>query len=165
MDTTHSGSSLAFNSDNERRFQKMLPHYPEREAACIPALHLALRQWGHLSAEVIEYVAGRLSLPPSKVLAVQSFYTMLNREPLGRHNIQVCQTLSCALAGADGLIEHLEKRLGIHCGQTTPDGRFTISTAECLASCGTAPVVQVNVDEYEENVTAEKLDRLLERLK
>jgi NADH-quinone oxidoreductase subunit E len=157
--------AIAFNEDIERRFQRMLPHYPDSEAALIPALHLALEQYGHLSEEVMEYVASRLNLPPSKVLAVQSFYTMLNRDRLGRYNIQVCRTLSCALAGAENIVTHLEKRLGIKCGETTPDGKFTLSTAECLASCGTAPVLQVNVENYDENLTLEKVDQILERLR
>lgn len=106
-------TDLAFSQDNEARFQKMLPHYPDREAALIPTLHMALRQFGALSEEVVHFVAGKLSLPPSKVLAVISFYTMLHREEKGRYNIQVCRTLSCALAGADEVIAHLEKKLGI----------------------------------------------------
>ncbi len=165
MVTSNGSASIAFHEENERRFQKLLPHYPDREAALIPALHLALEQFGHLSADVMEYVAARLKLPPSKVLSVSSFYTMLHRESLGRYNIQVCRTLSCALAGSEKLIDHLEKRLGIKVGQTTSDGKFTLSTAECLASCGTAPVIQVNTDVYDENVSLEKVDEILARLR
>lgn len=156
-------AAVAFNDENERRFQKLLPHYPDREAALIPTLHLALNQFGHLSEATVHYVAGRLDLPPSKVLAVISFYTMLNREPRGKYNIQICQTLSCALMGAEDIVAHLEKKLGVHPGGTTADGKFTLSTAECLASCGTAPVLQINVEELDENLTIEKVDQILSR--
>lgn len=154
---------LAFSAENERWFQKMLPQYPDREAALIPTLHRALNQFGALSEDVIHFVADKLELPISKVLAVISFYTMLKREPQGKYNVQVCRTLSCALMGAEELIAHLEKKLGIHLGETTPDGRFTLSTAECLASCGTAPVLQINVEELDENLTIEKVDSILAR--
>lgn len=156
-------TDLAFSQDNEARFQKMLPHYPDREAALIPTLHMALRQFGALSEEVVHFVAGKLSLPPSKVLAVISFYTMLHREEKGRYNIQVCRTLSCALAGADEVIAHLEKKLGIKAGETTADGKFSITAVECLASCGSAPVLQINLDEYDENLTIAQVDQVLAR--
>ena len=160
----HGGASqLSFSAENERWFQNMLPQYPDREAALIPTLHRSLKQFGALSEDVIHFVAGKLELPVSKVLAVISFYTMLKREPLGKYNIQVCRTLSCALLGAEDLVAHLEKKLGIHVGETTPDGRFTLSTAECLASCGTAPVLQINVEELDENLTIEKVDSILAR--
>lgn len=156
-------SALRFAPELEARFQKMLPHYPVRSAVLIPTLHLALKQWGHLSDEVVTFVAEKVGVAPSEVLGVISFYTMLHREPLGKYNIQVCQTLSCALAGAEGLVEHLEKKLGIKVGETTPDGLFSLSTAECLASCGTAPVIQVNVEELDENLTFERVDQVIER--
>lgn len=156
-------STLSFTPELEARFQKMLPHYPVRSAVLIPTLHLALKQWGHLSDEVVAFVSEKVGVAPSECLGVISFYTMLHREPLGRYNIQVCQTLSCALAGAEGLVAHLEKKLGIRVGETTSDGLFTLSTAECLASCGTAPVLQVNVEELDENLTFETVDAVIDR--
>ncbi|MFM7203960.1 MAG: NADH-quinone oxidoreductase subunit NuoE [Myxococcota bacterium] len=156
-------TDLAFSRDNEAHFQKMLPHYPDREAALIPTLHLALRQFGALSEDVVHFVAGKLDLPPSKVLAVISFYTMLHREEKGRYNIQVCRTLSCALAGAEEIIAHLENKLGIKIGETTADGKYSITAVECLASCGSAPVLQINLDEYDENLTIAQVDQVLAR--
>ncbi len=164
METSDKHEKIAFNEENERRFQKLLPHYPTREAALIPALHLALEQYGYVSREVMAYVAERLDVPLSKVLGVASFYTMLNMDPVGRYHIQVCRTLSCALRGAEDVVAHLEKRLGIKVGETTPDGKFTLSEVECLASCGSGPVLQVNNEEYEENLTLEKIDAILDRL-
>ena len=93
-----------------------------------------------------------------------SFYTMFHRKPVGRHVVQVCRTLSCALMGADELFEHLTRKLGVGPGETTSDGRFTLKCVECLASCGTAPVVQIN-DDYYENLTPAGLDRVLDGLK
>ncbi len=164
METSDKPAKIAFSEENERRFQRLLPHYPNREAAMIPALHLLLEQYGFVSREVMAYVAERLEVPLSKVLAVASFYTMLNMERVGRYHIQVCRTLSCALRGSEEILAHLEKRLGIKAGETTPDGKFTLSTVECLASCGTGPVLQINRDQYEESLTVEKIDAILDRL-
>jgi NADH-quinone oxidoreductase subunit E len=92
-----------------------------------------------------------------------TFYTLFNKEPVGKHQVWVCQTLSCALRGSDEILHHCEKRLGISPGQTTKDGKVTLRTAECLASCGTAPMMQVDKDYYE-NLTTAEVDRILDRL-
>jgi len=115
------------------------------------------------SAEVLCELAEIFRLTPNEVHEVASFYTMLFRKPVGRYVIWVCTNISCMLCGAEGILAHLESRLGIRPGETTPDGRFTLMEAECLASCGTAPVVQIN-DDYYENLTLEKLDRILDGL-
>jgi NADH-quinone oxidoreductase E subunit len=101
---------------------------------------------------------------PARVLGVVSFYTLYNMKPVGRHHIQVCRTLPCALRGAENVTRLLKKKLGIEPGQTTADGRFTLSEVECLASCGTAPMMQVN-DDYYENLTEEKIDEILDGMK
>ncbi len=157
-----SNETLAFNERNEGRIARLLPHYPRREAALIPVLHIASEQFGHLSDPVIELVARTLDVPPSKVLSVISFYTMLSRDKRGKYHIQVCRTLSCALRGSEKILEHLQNKLGIRPGETTEDGLFTLSTAECLASCGTAPVLQINNENYDENLTIERVDEILE---
>jgi NADH-quinone oxidoreductase subunit E len=108
----------------------------------------------------MECLAVELGLPVSEVRAVATFYTMFNKEPVGRYHIQVCQNLTCSLLGAESLITYLEKRLGIAAGQTSSDGKFTLSRVECLGSCGTGPVMQIN-DDYYENLTAERIDRIL----
>ena len=125
-------------------------------------LHLCQEQEGYVGDEVIEYVSRRLDLPPAHVKGVVTFYTLFNQHPVGKHQVWVCRTLPCALRGAYDVIEHCEKRLGIKCGETTPDGKVTLRTAECLASCGTAPMMQVDKD-YHENLTRERVDAILER--
>jgi NADH:ubiquinone oxidoreductase subunit E len=104
-----------------------------------------------------------LDLPPVRIYEVATFYTMLRTRPCGKYLLQVCRSLSCCLVGGEGVLHHIEKRLGIHDGQTTPDGTFTLMTVECLGSCGTGPVVQIN-DDYHESLTVESLDRLLDSL-
>src|SRR4249919_629450 len=130
----------------------------------LPVLYLAQREFGHLGPEAIEYVAKLMDQAPVRVLGVVTFYTMYNMKPIGRHHIQVCRTLPCALRGAEQVTLYLKQKLGIELGQTTPDGRFTLSEVECLASCGTAPMMQVN-DDYYENLTEEKITELLESMK
>jgi NADH-quinone oxidoreductase subunit E len=112
---------------------------------------------------VIEFVAKRLDLSTAHVEGVVTFYSLFNREPPGRHQVWVCRTLSCALRGSDAILEHCQKRLGVGVGQTTADGRFTLRTAECLASCGTAPMMQVDKTYYEQ-LTVERVDQILSAL-
>jgi len=156
--------AVEFSPETLKEFQATVARYPKKEAAMLPVLYLAQREFGHLGAEAIDYVAKLMDQAPARVYGVVSFYTMYNMAPIGRHHIQVCRTLPCALRGAEEVTEFLKKKLGIECGQTTPDGRFTLSEVECLASCGTAPMMQVN-DDYYENLTAEKIDQILEGMK
>jgi NADH-quinone oxidoreductase subunit E len=156
--------ALEFSPETLKEFEAAVARYPKKEAAMLPVLYLAQREFGHLGPEAIEYVAKLMDQAPARVQGVVSFYTMFNMKPIGRHHIQVCRTLPCALRGAEEVTEFLKKKLGIDCGQTTPDGRFTLSEVECLASCGTAPMMQVN-DEYYENLTEEKINALLDVLK
>ena len=130
----------------------------------LPVLYLAQEEFGCLSPEAIRYVAQIMGQSPARVQGVVSFYTMLNTKPIGRHHIQVCRTLSCALRGAEKITGLIKKTLGIEPGQTTADGRFTLSEVECLASCGTAPMMQIN-DQYYENLTEEKVTEILQKLK
>jgi NADH-quinone oxidoreductase E subunit len=138
--------------------------YPVREAALVPVLVLAQKEFGYLSPEVITYVSDLMRLPRARIYGTATFYSMLNLEPLGKHHIQLCRTLPCALRGSERILGHLETRLGIKPGETTADGRFTLSEVECLASCGTAPMMQID-DDYHENLTEDKIDRLLSELK
>jgi NADH-quinone oxidoreductase E subunit len=100
---------------------------------------------------------------PAEIEGVATFYTMYNRVPVGKYHVQICRNISCSLLGAEHLIEHVSKKLGVRPGETTPDGKFTLAKVECLGSCGTAPVMQVN-DEYHENLTVESIDRILDQL-
>jgi len=154
----------AFSEENEARLQALLGRYPDRRAALIPALVLANRQFGYLSREVMEYVAMRLGLPESYVLNTATFYTLLHKHPVGRYHIQVCVNVSCYLRDADHLADHLKRILGIGFGEVTPDGLFSLEGVQCLASCGTAPAIQVN-DDYHEQMTVEKVERLIESLR
>jgi NADH-quinone oxidoreductase E subunit len=156
--------SLAFSEKTRARHERMLARYPNREAAILPTLHLAQREFGHLTGEAIDYVASLLGFTPARIEGVATFYTMYNRKPVGKYHLQICRNLSCSLMGAEHLIEHVSGKLGVGPGETTADGRFTLSTVECLGSCGTAPVMQVN-DDYYEDLSEEKVDAILDGLR
>ena len=155
---------VAFTPDREQRFQDLLGRYPTKMAALVPTLYLAQEQWGHLSLEVMKYVAERLELPVSQVLNTATFYTLLYKRPVGRYVIQVCTNVSCYLRGCDAILNALRDKLGIEPGETTPDGLFTLEEVECIASCGTAPALQVNL-EYHENMTPEAAVALVDELR
>ena len=155
--------AVEFSPEAKAKFDRILPRYPIKRAAIMPTLWLAQEEFGWLSHDVLEYVAGLLELSPAFVASVASFYTMYYRQPMGRHHVQVCTNLSCALVGAERIVDCLRRRLGIEVGQTTADGRFSLSEAECLASCGTAPMMQVN-DDYWEKLTPERTLEIIERL-
>ena len=156
--------AFALSAERERELGEILARYPNKMAACIPVLHLcqeANQNW--VSDEVIAFVAGKLDLSTAHVKGVVTFYTLFNQKPVGKHQVWVCQTLSCALRGAGEVLAHCEKRLGCHVGETSKDGKVTLRTAECLASCGTAPMMQVN-QTYYENLTLPEVDRILDGL-
>lgn len=155
---------MELNPENRRRFDEIVARYPSKRAAMLPALWLVQRQEGYVSAEAMDLVAQLLEVPPGEVQAVVSFYTMYDRRPPGRYKLQVCRTLSCALMGAYDILRHLEEQLRIHNGETTADRMFTLQEVECLGSCGTAPMMQVN-DKYYENLTVERVDVLLDALR
>ncbi len=138
--------------------------YETNQSAIIPALHIAQDDQGWLSEETQREVAELLALTEQSVRGVVSFYTMFYQRPVGRHVLQVCRNLSCCVKGGHRLQQQIEEKLGIHEGETTTDGRFTLMSVECLGSCGTAPVLMVN-DDYHENLTAQDVDRLLTELK
>ena len=156
--------SMAFSEETRTAFERMLTRYPNREAAILPTLYLAQREFGYLSEEAIEYIASLLGFTPARIEGVATFYTMYNRKPVGKYHLQVCRNLSCSLMGAEHLIGHMSRKLGIKPGGTTADGTFTLSTVECLGSCGTAPVMQVN-DVYHEDLTEESIDAILDGLR
>ena len=155
---------VKFSDESLEKFEKIVARYPKKDGAMLPVLYLAQREFGYLSTEAIEYVAKIMELPAARVYGVVTFYTMLNMKPIGRHHIQVCRTLPCALAGAERIAAWIKKRLGIGAGETTADGRFTLSEVECLASCGSGPMMQVN-DDYYENLTEERVEKILNNLK
>lgn len=157
----------------ERRFseqavaelEEIASHYPERKAACLPGLWIAQREYGgYLTPAAIQEVADRLGLSFAEVEGVATFYTMYNLRKRGRHHLEVCTCLSCAVMGAYDVMHTLEHELGIGVGQTTADGEFTLSEAECLDFCGAATVVQVG-DRYFTNITAHNIMGLIDDLR
>ncbi|HEY3169514.1 MAG TPA: NADH-quinone oxidoreductase subunit NuoE [Thermoanaerobaculia bacterium] len=160
---TSAGRRMEFPPEALERIEKILPRYPTKQAALLPVLWVAQETWGWISKEAAEEVARILELPPAHVTGVLTFYTMYNLEPVGRHLLQFCTSISCHLAGAGQLVDHCRKRLGIDLGGTTPDGKFTMVEVECIAGCDRAPSMMVN-DGYHEPMDAAKLDALLKRL-
>ncbi len=155
--------ALAFGPAVDREIEEILSRYPEPMGALIPVLYVALREFHSLDAEALELVARRLDVPAAKVLNTATFYTMLHRKPTGQVHLQVCKTVSCYLRGSDRLIEAIGRKLGIAPGEVSADGRFSLERAECLAACGTAPVMRVG-GRYEEEVDLARLEAMLEEL-
>ena len=153
-----------FSKAAQERIPGIIARYAEKRGALLPLLWLAQEERGYVSEEAMKEIAGWLDLTPPQVYETVTFYTMYNRRPIGKYHIQVCRSLMCALVGTENLLGWIHAKASIATGQTTPDGLFTLSQVECLGSCGTAPMMQVN-DEYHENLTTEKVDRLLESLK
>lgn len=165
--TTTTSDPVKFSQESLALVEKMMKRYPEgkHKSALIPVLHIAQAEFGGwLSVPVMDYVASVLKIQPIEVYEVASFYSMFNLQPVGKCLIEVCRTSSCWLCGAEDIMDHLEKKLGIKMGETTPDGQFTLKAVECLGSCGTAPMMQVGADYYE-NLSPEKVDELLEKFK
>jgi NADH-quinone oxidoreductase subunit E len=158
-----SATDPEFTPEQLMEVQRLQGLYPDKQGALLPVLHMAQDTFGYISLEVEEYVAGLFDLTPAHVHEVVTFYTMFFREPKGRHVVAVCQNLTCHLLGAKAIIEHLERRLGIEAGETTPDARVTLLTVECLCACETAPMMQVD-DRYEGFLTPEKVDRIVGEL-
>lgn len=155
---------MEFSAENKKKFEEILTHYPTKQAALLPTLWMAQEEFGYISQDAMEYVASLLDLSPAHVYGVTTFYTMFHLKPPGKYNIQVCRTLSCALVGFETILEYIKRRLGVDENETTSDGKFSLCTVECLGSCGTGPMMMVN-EKYYENLTAEKVDRILESLK
>jgi len=158
---------IKFSTEVLGLVQKMKSRYPEgkHKSALLPVLHLAQAEFdGWLSTEVMDYVAILLEIKPIEVYEVASFYSMYNLKPVGKCLIEVCRTSSCWLRGANEIVAHIENKLGIKEGETTPDGLFTLKTVECLGSCGTAPMLMCGA-QFHENLTTEKVDNLLSSLK
>ncbi len=142
---------------------KLEPRYPNKVALLLPALHAAQDECSWLSPEVLAEVGAYIGIHAAQVREVASFYTMYNLKPVGKYHLKFCTNVACCLRGADSLLEHCEKKLGIHCGETTQDKRFTLAEEECLGACGTAPAMMLNND-YHEVLDIPKLDRILEGL-
>ncbi|MFH0799569.1 MAG: NAD(P)H-dependent oxidoreductase subunit E [Pseudomonadota bacterium] len=149
--------------ERKRRADELVALYPKRRAALLPLLWLVQEQEGWVPPEAEVLVADLAGITPAEAHEVASFYTMFNRRQIGRHHIQVCAGVCCRLKGSDWLLGFLKEKLGVDAGETTPDGKFHLSTVECLGSCGTSPMMQIG-DDYYENLDAGKVDGILEKL-
>jgi NADH-quinone oxidoreductase subunit E len=155
--------SPELTDQTKKKIEEMASRYASREAALLPVLHLVQNETGYISQQEEQLVAEILDIKPIQVKEVVTFYTMYNREPIGKYHIQVCSNLSCSLLGAESLIQHLKDKLGIQVGETTEDKKFTLSTVECLGACEHAPCMMVNFD-YHENLDKQKIDQILDNL-
>jgi NADH-quinone oxidoreductase subunit E len=147
-------------------FEQLRARFPAgfESSLVLPCVRRIQEDRGYVADEDIEQLAGYLGVPQIQIEEVLSFYTQFRRKPVGRWHLQFCRNISCSMNGAERILEHVEQKLGIRPGQTTPDGRFTLSVVECLGSCGTAPMMMVN-EGYHENLTRATVDELLEGLK
>src|SRR6266436_8456601 len=152
-----------FSPEVESEIDRHLAKYPVVRSAILPLMFIVQRERGYHDPPGVSYLAKRLNLRITDIWEVATFYSMIHMQPIGKYHIQVCKTLSCKLLGADKITKYCGEKLGIKVGETTADGRFSLSEVECLGSCGTAPMFQVNFA-YHENLTAEKVDQILDSL-
>jgi len=152
------------SQQNLAKLEELKTKFPTTKSLTLPVLWMVQEEHGWVSTEAIKYVADLLHLPVRHVYGVVTFYTMFNIKPVGKYHLQVCTNISCQLLGGEKISEHVCKKLNIKIGETTPDKRFSVTEVECLGSCGTAPMMQVN-ERYYENLTVEKIDSLLEEFK
>ncbi len=155
--------SLKFSPQVEKQIKEIIKRYPEKQAALLPILHLAQKEFGYISVEVEKAVAQILEIKPIKVREAVTFYTMFHQKPIGKYHIQVCRNISCSLHGSENLVDYISEKLGIRVGETTPDQKFTLSTVECLGACEHAPCMRINLDYYG-HLDEKKIDLILERL-
>lgn len=156
---------LVWTADEQARVERFKGQYPTAEAAVMKTLWLAQEKFGWLAPEVIQFVADTLGIPYAHVYGVATFYTQYFKEEKGKFVLDVCTCFSCQVCGGYDVLHYLEEKLGVHAGETTPDGLFTVQEAECLGACGSAPMLQVTNGEYVHNLTREKIDRLVDGLR
>lgn len=156
---------FSLSSEGIEKVKKELSRYETKESAIIPALYIAQKEnKGWVNADVVRALSSLMGISESRINEVFKFYTMFNQKPVGKYHVQVCTNISCALEGGRELADHICKDLGVKFGDVTPDGRFTVNHVECLGSCGTAPMMQVN-DRYFENLTPESAMNVLRGMK
>jgi len=159
----HMPEPATFSAEVEAEIDKHIAKYPVKRSAILPLMFIVQRERGYLDAPGVQYLANRLDLRVTDIWEVATFYSMIQTRPVGKYHIQICKTLSCKIMGEGKITEHVCNKLGIKPGETTPDGKFTVSLVECLGSCGTAPMFQLNFD-YHENLTPAKVDEILDSL-
>jgi NADH-quinone oxidoreductase subunit E len=153
-----------FTTDNAAVADDIIARYPVKKSALIPLLHLAQEQDGHVTDDAMRHIAELVDVTPAEVLGTCSFYEMFKREPVGDYVVNVCTNISCMLLGGEELLHHLEHRLGIKAGDTTPDGKFTLEDVECIAACTEAPCLQVNY-RYFPRISNDEVDVLIDDLR
>jgi len=147
----------------DKRIAEIISMYPDKRSAVMPALYLAQEELGYISEDAVKWVSEKIGMAPVHVMEVASFYTMYYKKPVGKYHVQVCRTLSCALRGAGTLTEFLHKQCGTKANEVSKDGMWSYEEVECLGSCGTAPMCQIN-DVFFENLTVEKLDQAMKKI-
>ena len=155
--------SFVFTKENLVKIEALKKRYPSPRALSLPCLWMAQYQEGYISIDAVETIGELIDWPPMEIYRVATFYTMFNLEPVGKYHIQLCKTLSCALCGKSEVLAKLQERLNLNVGESSEDGRYTLTQVECLGSCGTAPVMQIN-ERYYENLTPDKVDTILDEL-
>ena len=156
-------AAATFSPEVEAEMDRHIAKYPVKRSSILPLMFIVQRERGYLDVPAVAYLAKRLDLRTTDIWEVATFYSMIYTKPIGKYHIQVCKTLSCKLLGSERITNHCSEKLGIKVGETTPDDKFSLSEVECLGSCGTAPMFQINFD-YHENLTPEKVDEILESL-
>jgi NADH-quinone oxidoreductase subunit E len=155
---------IRLKPDTLQKIDEVIPHYPVKRSAALPLLHLVQEDQGYISAEAVEWIAARLEVQPINIYELVTFYPMFRQKPIGRRHIRVCRTLSCAIMGAYRTCAEFQAQFNAQLGEVSPDGEVTVEFVECLASCGTAPVVMID-DELHEKVDTAKARALAERIK
>lgn len=164
-ETTLPADQLVFTDDEKKQIQTWIERYPTADGAVMRALWLAQEKFSFLPPEVIQLVADAVGIPYAKAYGVATFYTQYFKEKKGAYVLDVCTCFSCQLCGGYDMMHYLEKKLGVHKGETTEDGLFTIQEAECLGACGSAPMLQVTNGPYVHNLTEEKIDAMVDALR
>jgi NADH-quinone oxidoreductase E subunit len=156
--------SLKLSPESMTRVKEAMAHYPNKQAALLPILHIVQEEKGYVPEDLEADIAEIVDVPVVKVREVLLFYTLFNRLPVGKYHIQMCRTISCTLCGHRDMLKYVKEKLGIDVGQTTPDGKFTLNVVECLAACETAPMMQIN-EKYYGNLSTQRIDEILADLK
>ena len=154
---------VVFSAAAEKRADEVIAQYPQKRSAVMPLLYIAQEETKFVTQQAVDWVASKLEMPPVQVWEVATFYTMYYKKPVGQYHVQICRTLPCALRGARKVSEYFHKRLGLQPGEISNDGMWSFEEVECLGSCGTAPMCQIN-DVFFENLTDEKLDVIVSRI-
>lgn len=158
-------ANYEFSKEELTEIDRIKAKYPQHQAAVMPVLWMAQDKFGHVDMEVQRLVAATLDLPEAHVYGVATFYTQYFKEKHGKYVLDVCTCLSCHIGGGYEMLHYLEEKLGIKEGETTPDGKFTVKSAECLGACGYAPMMQITNDVFVNHLTKDKLDQVIDSLK